>query len=245
MKVTSMKKRKRKLNQKTLTYVLLFLILIVSILLWNKLKTKSIKISERDFNTNYLGLGKKQVSKKDGYSTTFTTLGERPLIYKEFKQNGFASWKDRPYWEGTMKDNGCGITAIAILFSGYHLDYTPEDLRKMYSPVLKTAAISNELRKHGLNNSNFYYDEWHLEKRNIIEHLKTNRPILICVWENGKKNRWTTTSHYMVLLATDGELIYVSNPNGLEGSEKASGWYKPEEVIPYIAKALYIESYGD
>ena len=30
---------------------------------------------------------------------------------------------------------------------------------------------------------------------------------------------------------------------GGENDSKSSGWYNFEEVIPYIAKALYIESY--
>lgn len=57
-------------------------------------------------------------------------------------------------------------------------------------------------------------------------------------------NRWTTSSHYMVLLATDdNDMVYVSNPNGEENNSKSSGWYKFEEITPYIAKALYIENY--
>lgn len=37
--------------------------------------------------------------------------------------------------------------------------------------------------------------------------------------------------------------VYVSNPNGLQNNSKSSGWYDINEVTPYIAKALYIESY--
>jgi hypothetical protein len=39
-------------------------------------------------------------------------------------------------------------------------------------------------------------------------------------------------------------MVYISNPNGLENSSKSSGWYNFNEVTPYIAKALYIESYN-
>lgn len=52
------------------------------------------------------------------------------------------------------------------------------------------------------------------------------------------------SSHYMVLLATDDkDMVYISNPNGGENDSKSSGWYNFKEVIPYIAKVLYIESY--
>ena len=46
----------------------------------------------------------------------------------------------------------------------------------------------------------------------------------------------------MALLATDENLVYVSNPNGLENSSKSSGWYSFDEVLPWVAKALFVES---
>ena len=53
-----------------------------------------------------------------------------------------------------------------------------------------------------------------------------------------------TSSHYLVLLASDNDnLVYISNPNGGENDSKSSGWYDYDEIVPYIAKALYIESY--
>ena len=48
----------------------------------------------------------------------------------------------------------------------------------------------------------------------------------------------------MLLLAADnGNMVYVSNPNGLENDSKSSGWYDIDEISPYIAKALYVEDY--
>lgn len=149
------------------------------------------------------------------------------------------------YWGGTMEENGCGITALSIILSGYQKNFTPEDLRKKYYPVLDNNSISQELSStFGIQNSDFYFDTVHLSAEAIIQHLQTNRPILICVWNQPKENRWTAKSHYMVLLATDGNnMVYVSNPNGLENDSKSSGWYPIDEVIPYLAKALYIENY--
>lgn len=49
----------------------------------------------------------------------------------------------------------------------------------------------------------------------------------------------------MALLATDNnDMVYISNPNGGKNDSKSSGWYKFKEITPYIAKALYIESYN-
>ncbi len=145
-----------------------------------------------------------------------------------------------------MANSGCGITAMSIILSGYGKDYTPEDLREKYYPVLDGEKISKELSKtFGIKNTDFYYDSVHLSNEYIIEYLKTNRPILICLWNKPEDNRWTTASHYMVLLAsdTDTKKVYVSNPNGLENDSKSSGWYDINEVTPYIAKALFVESY--
>lgn len=49
----------------------------------------------------------------------------------------------------------------------------------------------------------------------------------------------------MVLLATDdNNMVYVSNLNCAKDDSKSSGWYDYKEIIPYIAKALYVESYN-
>ncbi len=141
-----------------------------------------------------------------------------------------------------MSDNGCGITAISIILSGYNIDYTPEDLRQKYYPVLNGDSISSELSNtFNINNSDFLYDSEHLSANYIENYLLKDKPVLICVWDKPTDNRWTTASHYMVLLASDNNgKVYVSNPNGLENTYKSSGWYPIEEVTPYIAKALFV-----
>ena len=173
------------------------------------------KIIKKDANNKYLGVGQEKVKNKDGYFTTFTTENNYKKTYKEFKQNGNSSWSNKEYWGSTMSENGCGITVMSIILSGYGKDYTPEDLRKKYYPVMDYENFSSELSStFRIKNSDFYYDSVHLSKNKIIEHLKTNRPIIVCVWNNPTDNRWTTASHYMALLATDGDnMIYVSNPN--------------------------------
>lgn len=190
------------------------------------------------------GSGQESIQGKDGYFTTFTTVSQNQKTYIEYKQNGSSSWSYNKYWGGKMSDTGCGITSLAIILSGYGESKAPEDLRKMYYPVLKGDNISKELSNtFSIKNTDFYYDEVHLSNNYMIEHLKSNRPILICVWAKNGENRFTTASHYMVLLATDGITdVYLSNPNGIE-AYKASGWYNINEITPYIAKALFIESY--
>lgn len=205
--------------------------------------SSNYKIIKQDINEKYSGIGQEKIENKDGYFTTFTTTDNK--TYKEYKQNGTASWSEKYYWSGIMSEKGCGITAISVILSGYNKNYTPEDLRTKYSPVLNSEQISKELSStFGIKNTDFFYDAKHLSNSYIEKHLKSDRPVLICVWNKPNNNRWTTTSHYMVLLATDGMgKVYLSNPNGLENTAKSSGWYDINEITPYIAKALYIESY--
>ena len=251
MKIKSNKKR----------IIIFILIMIVIYLFFNslisndffynvseKLNIQSIMgygVIKKDINHDYPGVGQEKVNGKDGYFTTFTTENPYKKTYIEYKQNGNSSWSNKEYWGGTMAENGCGITVMSIILSGYGKNYTPEDLRKMYYPVMNYEKLSSELSStFGIENSDFYYDSEHLSDKSIIEHLQTNRPIIVCVWNNPTDNRWTSASHYMVLLAADNNnMVYVSNPNGLENDSKSSGWYNIDEISPYIAKALYIEDY--
>ena len=173
------------------------------------------KTIKQDSNKNYSGIGQEKVKGKDGYFTTFTTIESDKKTYIEYKQNGDSPWGNHQYWGGTMAENGCGITAVATILSGYGKNDTPEDLRQKYYPVLDYDLLSKELSNtFHIKNTNFYYDSVHLSKEKLQEHLKTNRPILICVWNQPHDNRWTTASHYMVLLATDDkDMVYISNPN--------------------------------
>lgn len=198
-------------------------------------------IITQDTNSNYAGVGQEKAKHKDGYFTTFKTTNQ--MVYKEYKQNGNSSWSNLSYWDNTMATDGCGITALSIILSGYGKNITPEDLRERYYPVLRGDNISHELTyTFGIANSDFFYDSTHLSTSYIEDYLKTNKPILICVWNKPTNNRWTTASHYMVLLATDGHgMVYVSNPNGLENTSKSSGWYPISEITPYLAKALFVE----
>lgn len=194
---------------------------------------------ENSTNSLYEGKGQVKVSHKDGYQTVFITKEDKTFI--EYKQNGDASWAQNEYWSGTMEENGCGITSLSIILSGYGLNYTPEQLRQKYKPHLNGDKISDVLKyDFGIDNTDFYYASFYFTKDYIMEKLECGKPILICVWDK-PNNMWTKKSHYMVLLASDGEnKIYVSNPNGTK-EENPSGWYDTGKVLPYIAKALFIE----
>lgn len=112
---------KNKRNKKKTLYIKLIIVIVIFLLcgfylknkfLQNDIPTDIIAVSS---NANYLGIGQKSISGKDGYVTTFTTFNGK--TYKEYKQNGNSSWANRYYWGGTMAENGCGITCLATLAS--------------------------------------------------------------------------------------------------------------------------------
>ena len=240
---------KKKINFKFILFVIIIFILAyifytLNYTLINDITYNFTNISKSE-NSNYDGIGQEIVSGKDGYFTTFTTVEENKKMYKEFKQNGNSSWAKNSYWGGTMEENGCGITSIAIIASGYNKNVTPEDLRKEFYPVLDGNDIGNVLKNYyNIENSDFLYDTSYFSDNYILEHLQTNRPVLVCVWNKPHDNRWTTASHYLVLLACDNDKnVYVSNPNGGKNDSKSSGWYNINEITPFIAKILFIKSY--
>lgn len=188
--------------------------------------------------------GQTLVNNANGYTHTFTTLND---IYKktyiEYKQDLNASWSENAYWGGTMAENGCGITALAIIASGYGSNLTPEDFRTQYYPHLDSSKIAKSLHSLDIECSDFYFSSIYFTENYIASWLKSNRPVLICV-DSKTPNRWTAASHYMVLLDVDENgLFYLSNPNGEDDTEKASGWYKPDDILPFVVKTLFIESY--
>lgn len=229
-----MRKRKKKNFKKIL--IVCILIYVIYTFISNNIHMPNIGDSK---NPLYDGKGQVKVSNKDGYSSIFITKENKEYI--EYKQNGNASWAQKEYWSGTMEENGCGITALSIILSGYGMEVTPETLRQKYKPHLNGNDISKVLKNDfNLENSDFYYANFYFSKERIIEKLENGNPILICVW-NKPDSMWTEKSHYMVLLATDGDdKIYVSNPNGTK-NENPSGWYETSKVLPYIAKVLFIE----
>lgn len=190
---------------------------------FSKINLTKIKFNEQSYSSNNLIEGQIPVNHKDGYTTTFTTLNAKyQKTYKEYKQNIESSWNENSYWGGTMSKNGCGITSMAIIASGYGINVTPEDLRKEYYPHLEGEKMQFALKEMGIKCTDFYYHKSYLSKKYLSDWLETNRPVLICVGSE-KENDWTNSSHYMVLLDINKEgMVYISNPNGLDGDKNAS-----------------------
>lgn len=226
-----MAKRKNKNKKKLKFYLFVILLIISSVVLIDSFTNQKIE---------YQGAGVGKIIGEDGYTTTFSSINND--IYHEYKQGGKASWANLPYWDNQMWDNGCGITTISIIASRYGKDITPEDLRKQYYPHLKGEDIPKAFQNLGINCTEFQYGLSYFTKQYVTDYLEKDKPIMVCVI-NKPTTKWTTSSHYLALLATDTskEYIYVSNPNAEDGENDSSGWYITDDILPYIVKAVFIK----
>ena len=82
-----------------------------------------------------MGIGQEKVTNKDEYFTTFINEENYKKTYKKYKQNGNSSWSTKEYLDSTMAENGCSITVMSIILSGYGMDY--EDFLVNYLQLLE------------------------------------------------------------------------------------------------------------
>lgn len=175
-----MKKRHKKKSIRFISFLILFIIIYMAC---NKFMGAYAPVGKKS-NSNYSGIGQEAVEGKDGYFTTFTTENSHKKTYLEYKQNWTSSWAKNEYWGGTMEENGCGITSMSIILSGYGMDYSPEVLRKKYFPKLNYANLSKELSNNfGIENSDFLYANvyWSEKKaRRTFANKQTYTCMSIC-----------------------------------------------------------------
>lgn len=163
--------------------------------------------------------------------TTYTNSAGKTFI--EYKQNS-GPWASMSYGDNTIAAQGCSITSLAITFSGYGYDVTPQNWS---SPSL--VSISGETRKYASNSvavpigSDGYANLNVAEsnKKDIQEHLKTGEVVIIHVLgtKKGYDNPYTSNQHWMALLDIneDGSQVYVSNPY----AGKTNGWADIDQVL--------------
>lgn len=154
--------------------------------------------------------------------------------FTEYKQNQ-GPWASMPYGsDGTVKSQGCSITSLAIMTSGYGYDYTPakwagKSLISMSGQASQYARGSTRISIGEEKHANKTVAS--TNKKDIQDHLKTGDVVIIHVLgsKNGYDNPYTSNQHWMVLLdINDSEdEVYVSNP----WLGKSNGWANIDEVL--------------
>ncbi len=160
---------------------------------------------------------------------TYTNSQGRTFV--EFKQ-GTGPWSSMEYAGGTIAHQGCSITCLAIVASGYGYNYTPDKWAgpnevsidgslKEFLPGSHRVRIGEERESNSVT--------FESDKAAIQEHLKHDAVIIHVLGAkyNGN-NPFTTEQHWMVLLdvRNNGSEVYVSNPGS-----RTNGWVNIDEVL--------------
>ena len=158
----------------------------------------------------------------DGYNNIYSSsFGKK---YKEFKQNAsYASYRNNMYGDNTIAKQGCSITAVAIVLSGYGHNVTPNRWSGNFLVSIDGSINAYEVAKrYDVTTSSAFIKA----KTSIKKHLMTGQPAIIHVLG---KSSFTNSQHWMALLdiSKDGTQVYLSNPN-VSGE---NGWINMDKAL--------------
>ena len=168
--------------------------------------------------------------------TTYTNKAGKTFI--EYKQN-VGPWATMPYGNNTISYQGCSITCLAIMTSGYGYNFTPQKWSstsltgigtqaKIYAPGSTNVQIGG-----GAYNANLNIAQ--TNKTDIQNHLKTGNVVIIHVLgaKNGYNSPYTSSEHWMVLLDINeaGDQVYVCNPY----AGKSNGWTDINQALKSLS----------
>lgn len=161
----------------------------------------------------------------DGYSKVYVTANGRR--FKEYKQF-LGSYAYSPFAGGTMKSSGCSATSVAVVLSGYGIDATPEDIRKLGNSG--GIPVAGTLQDYGLTAVDTGRP---VTVEELLNHLNTGNVAII----NAGHGYWSNSSgHYFVALEAKGNQVYVSNV----GDNQDTGWYPVDKVLEDNKKVIYV-----
>lgn len=182
-------------------------------------------------------------TENDGYDAIFenTKTGNK---YREYRQNK-GSYMNDTYWvdnnpndQDTIAYAGCGPSSIAIVASGYGLNYDPGDVGNDMggaNAITSYITLKAELEKLGFGAKVVHYNGTSA-KNEAKEWLKTGKVSLVSVGVKGSLNdqRFANVSHIMALLdyKEDTNEVYVANPNVYKTD--GHGWIDFDTVCGYI-----------
>ncbi len=160
-----------------------------------------------------------------GYSFAFSTprsqwsAGSMPHIYQIDP-----AWSELPYAGGTIRQNGCGPTCLAMvyIFKTGRADMTPVDMCALseagnYAPTGATewSFMTSGAWQLGLNGAQLYND-----RDSMAQALRSGAPVIAAV----RPGTFTNVGHYIVLYGIDdADQIGVYDPNSPSRSARRWG----------------------
>lgn len=165
------------------------------------------------------GSGSSYASEGDGYSQLFTNSHGR--TFKEYKQYAGSYANLNTYWGGSVASEGCMITTVAILASGYGVDMTPADTNEEFK-VTPGPSVSKLMRNclPAEISTSFEYSQY-VDIETLRNHLLNGGT----AYYYATGGRFTSSTHFMAILdiSADGSQIYLSNP-GAGDTSPLNGW---------------------
>ena len=142
--------------------------------------------------------------------------------------------KEYPNGEGTIKSNGCMITAVAVISSSYNTSVTPITVFDSYRHSNPSTSIPS------LSGNSFSCSFDSVSANDIKENLKKGNVVVIKVFGStkGGSSVFTSSQHYMALIDIDSsnDKIFVGNAYSSSGYG-VSGWFSSGEVLTSVQTA--------
>ena len=156
----------------------------------------------------------------DGYDSEY--VSSAGITYKQFKQIK-GTYKDNPYWGGTISSSGCGPTSLAILASGLtDLNYTPADVAREMNE--KFGGTSPEYLKQQMDSMGMPAEfKYSATAEEIQNNLRNGKVMLVCV----NPGKFTKVGHLMAVVDINEQgQVYLSNPS----SDTLNGWFDVNDI---------------
>ena len=176
--------------------------------------------------------GEKNIS-GDGYDNVY--VSKTGKMYRNYKQikGTYAQHVWSPTYNGspgTIYNNGCALTSIAVVISGYQ--------NRNVSPLDVVNRISNNtgyvarfypmlaFSSYGIEVATPQYNS----KSSVINHVETGRPVIIHVLKE-EGSTFTEGEHWMAILDYNEttDKLYVSNPSSTRPTK--TGWIDADMVL--------------
>ena len=176
--------------------------------------------------------GEKNIS-GDGYDNVY--VSKTGKMYRNYKQikGTYAQHVWSPTYNGspgTIYNNGCALTSIAVVISGYqNRNVSPLDVVNRISNNTGYVASFNPMvafSSYGIEATRPQYNS----KSRVINHVQTGKPVIIHVLKE-EESTFTDGEHWMAILdynETTDEL-YVSNPSATRPTK--TGWIDADMVL--------------
>ena len=176
--------------------------------------------------------GEKSIS-GDGYDNVY--VSKTGKMYRNYKQikGTYAQHVWSPTYNGspgTIYNNGCALTSIAVVISGYqNRNVSPLDVVNRISNNTGYVASFNPMvafSSYGIEATRPQYNS----KSRVINHVQTGKPVIIHVLKE-EESTFTDGEHWMAILDYNEttDKLYVSNPSATRPTK--TGWIDADMVL--------------